>query len=958
MSRSKGTFDFSANFESLIKAPLDARQLVGTFSDLLNPATWDDGNGNNWLFSGAIVSVSADSTPENNGIYFLKDSANFTGTTAWQKVGSGGSNALSGLTDITIINPHTKDILQYSGGTWINTTPEDIFTFVQNGQTLKRSGSTIVGYSPDKTFVPITQDLNGFTATITGDTTNQALVTTVNDNNGFKTTLIQDTCGIHYLATGGTQSMQSNYYYNNATMAVTDPDYERFVQVGLNGTALGNENYVDPNLSTFIYLNSDGTINITGIMNVVADNPYSAYTSQTLINRDYADLRYASITGSTTGGTGVYVDFVTYNYNNNILSQQLQNINSNITTLSGTTADLSANKLDTYVFDSYTGATINNANNGLHKSGHYAVLGGSLTGNTRINIDNGNLYITGTSSNSRPFGIEINKDSIGIGDYFDGSTGKAYIEVFNSNALKAIEMTTIKESNDQFSTMSVHDEFIGFNQYDYRYGQASTSTFQAIGQQFYFGVDDGLGNGKQVQLSTAYALRYMGDYTAAINSNGSTLVTADWVNKLIFTGATNFYTLQTEFGTLTGTTLPAHYLNKTGGTLTGNLNGTSAHFTGNLTVDGTFYTVHAQHLQVADDYIFTRSGATSGLGVGQLSGLAIKKADGTHTVVLGADLSAIMRVGWSGGTMLALAAREDSPHNNWYARWDSGTTKFNTVDLDTTINAKLATTLFNTYTGTTAPGKYAQKSLAITGGTLFSLSGGDSIMYSTPVNGNKLQFLGLAHNAPLTQSNNGTDITFGLDLTHVNDLELYRRNGQTITGVSMNYFAQKSLAITGSTSLGGVTQVGTNSANKVRIKGLSGGTNITITTGATVNTIVATADSNKLNTSIYSTYTGTTAPATYAQKHSAITGVTGNVTLNANTDGKIIQANGTFTITLPNGMATGYKIDILNIGTGTITIAATTTFNAVGTKLATQYTGASIYHAGSNIWYGVGLLTT
>ena len=57
-------------------------------------------------------------------------------------------------------------------------------------------------------------------------------------------------------------------------------------------------------------------------------------------------------------------------------------------------------------------------------------------------------------------------------------------------------------------------------------------------------------------------------------------------------------------------------------------------------------------------------------------------------------------------------------------------------------------------------------------------------------------------------------------------------------------------------------------------------------------------------------------------------------------------------------MATGYKIDILNIGTGTITIAATTTFNAVGTKLATQYTGASIYHAGSNIWYGVGLLTT
>ena len=57
-----------------------------------------------------------------------------------------------------------------------------------------------------------------------------------------------------------------------------------------------------------------------------------------------------------------------------------------------------------------------------------------------------------------------------------------------------------------------------------------------------------------------------------------------------------------------------------------------------------------------------------------------------------------------------------------------------------------------------------------------------------------------------------------------------------------NTYQTKTLAITGSTSMGGKTQVGANSANKIQIKGLSGGTNITITTGATYNTIVAVAD--------------------------------------------------------------------------------------------------------------------
>jgi len=56
-------------------------------------------------------------------------------------------------------------------------------------------------------------------------------------------------------------------------------------------------------------------------------------------------------------------------------------------------------------------------------------------------------------------------------------------------------------------------------------------------------------------------------------------------------------------------------------------------------------------------------------------------------------------------------------------------------------------------------------------------------------------------------------------------------------------------------------------------------------------------------------------------------------------------------------MLTGMQIDIINIGRGVITIAASTTLQSAGTKLETQYSGASVYHRGSNTWIAVGRLT-
>ena len=83
MSRNHGTFNFAANFEPLIKAPLDARSVVNLYSDLVDPSTWRDADGLIWLYNGLIVGVANDPS---SGIYFLKDAVNYNLYPSWQSV--------------------------------------------------------------------------------------------------------------------------------------------------------------------------------------------------------------------------------------------------------------------------------------------------------------------------------------------------------------------------------------------------------------------------------------------------------------------------------------------------------------------------------------------------------------------------------------------------------------------------------------------------------------------------------------------------------------------------------------------------------------------------------------------------------------------------------------------------------------------------------------------------------
>lgn len=68
MARYRGTFSVAASYEPLTASPFDARELVDYKSDLIDPATWEQENGDIWIYTGMIVSVAND-TDENNGVY-------------------------------------------------------------------------------------------------------------------------------------------------------------------------------------------------------------------------------------------------------------------------------------------------------------------------------------------------------------------------------------------------------------------------------------------------------------------------------------------------------------------------------------------------------------------------------------------------------------------------------------------------------------------------------------------------------------------------------------------------------------------------------------------------------------------------------------------------------------------------------------------------------------------------
>ena len=97
---------------------------------------------------------------------------------------------------------------------------------------------------------------------------------------------------------------------------------------------------------------------------------------------------------------------------------------------------------------------------------------------------------------------------------------------------------------------------------------------------------------------------------------------------------------------------------------------------GDLTVNGTYYTVHAEHVYTEDDYIIMREGAVAGLSQGDYSGFQVKLYDGVNDGRLVIDRDGTARVGDVGDEQ-PLMTRDESADldDGGLLKWDAANSK-------------------------------------------------------------------------------------------------------------------------------------------------------------------------------------------------------------------------------------------------------------------------------------------
>lgn len=97
MARIKGQANYASNFEVLKQAPLDSRTVVSDAGDLTKITTWQDADGNVWLYDGLIVVVPNADNANAPEVYVLKDKDNYGRSDAWLKLGADNASAVAAI---------------------------------------------------------------------------------------------------------------------------------------------------------------------------------------------------------------------------------------------------------------------------------------------------------------------------------------------------------------------------------------------------------------------------------------------------------------------------------------------------------------------------------------------------------------------------------------------------------------------------------------------------------------------------------------------------------------------------------------------------------------------------------------------------------------------------------------------------------------------------------------------
>lgn len=97
MARIKGQANYASNFEVLKQAPLDSRSVVSESDDLIKKVTWQDADGNIWLYNGLMVVVPNTDTEKVPEVYILKKKEDYDKPETWVKLGADNATAVAAI---------------------------------------------------------------------------------------------------------------------------------------------------------------------------------------------------------------------------------------------------------------------------------------------------------------------------------------------------------------------------------------------------------------------------------------------------------------------------------------------------------------------------------------------------------------------------------------------------------------------------------------------------------------------------------------------------------------------------------------------------------------------------------------------------------------------------------------------------------------------------------------------
>ena len=136
---------------------------------------------------------------------------------------------------------------------------------------------------------------------------------------------------------------------------------------------------------------------------------------------------------------------------------------------------------------------------------------------------------------------------------------------------------------------------------------------------------------------------------------------------------------------------------------------------GDLTVNGTYYTVHAEHVYTQDDYIILREGATTPLAAGSYAGFQITKYDGTNDGGLVVDNAGVARVGDVGDEQPLLTRDEAADLTDGQLfKWDAANSKAVGQSLDAAPTSGSSAPVTSDGINTALAGKQATLSITTT----------------------------------------------------------------------------------------------------------------------------------------------------------------------------------------------------------------------------------------------------